>query len=284
MAISPGLSFALPGEYRVTAIEGQYLEPDQFMRVDATAVHPIVLAGFFQMVIPLSVAQLIWDRRIWARGYLVCGIALIFYGWYNTAVRTSAIAMAVMGIFALALTFRVGRYLLPVLAGGVVMVFLVFFISPDWLVEKVADTGLFGKVGIPHLGTLWHRVEGMVAGRDLFLDHFFFGVGYGQSDWQQVPYLPGWSVHPTGTIHNAFTEAASELGVMGLLAFVGLWVLAFRYLQKAMGNPDLWPFPQALLVILIGQFVFSSVTFMVRETWLILAMAAAIGRISRRVE
>ena len=212
------LSFTLPGEYRVTAIES-HLEPDQFMRVDATAVHPIVLAGFFQMVIPLSVAQLIWDRRIWARGCLVGGIALMFWGWFNTFVRTSAIAMAIMGIFALALTFRVGRYLLPVLTGGVVMVLLVFFISPDWLVEKVADTGLFGKVG--NLDSLWHRVEGMVAGRDLFLDHFFFGVGYGQSDWQQVPYLPGWSVHPTGTIHNAFTEAASELGVMGLLAFVG---------------------------------------------------------------
>ena len=120
---------------------------------------------------------------------------------------------------------------------------------------------------------------------NMWADNPIFGVGVGQSIDRSLEYLPSWGQREFGTqeeAHNAFLMAASESGIFALIAFAGLWIWAFRSLARASRDPDYRPFAKVLQIILCGQLVFILVTPIVREIYLTLGVAAAMGHAVQR--
>jgi O-antigen ligase len=137
-----------------------------------------------------------------------------------------------------------------------------------------------------------------IGGR-IFLDHPLFGVGWQRSEdadaylqyvddaRRRFPDLPEIALpspeHPWG-VQNAYVQAAADMGVVGLTAFLGLFLFALRAAWRtgaAGGVPILW-----LLVAMgvwIGLGLVAGIP-LVGLTWLTVGLAAAATTWTRDIE
>ena len=106
----------------------------------------------------------------------------------------------------------------------------------------------------------------------------------GGSILHNAKYLPSWATHPfhPATIHNTFLEIGSESGIFALAGFVGLWAWAFVCLKRGLDLPEVRPYAALWMSVLVGQLAFLMITPMMREIWLTLPMAIAIGNMARK--
>ena len=198
------------------------------------------------------------------------------------------VGFPLMTIVALSFRSRTVRILFLVGAGLIFTGFLSYqAISESFSVgiHAIESRGVFGKADVNEASGSWQfRIESIVGGWNLLWAHPWFGVGFGQSISHYTKYLPSWADHPfhPATIHNLFLEVGSELGIFALSAFIGLWVSAFVSLKRGLRIPELRPYAILLCSILLGQVAFLMVTPMVREIWLTLPMAIAIGQMERK--
>ncbi len=269
----------LGGEWRTSQVHLNQGLQEADLRTEGTTTNPILLAIYLQMVIPFAVGQFFLVHRKWIKIFLISATMLMLYGWYYTFARTSVISMAIMALIAVAIAQRKVRYIFVSLAAAVIVVFVLFVISPDSIMQKL--NSLWG-VGIlnPVFDSFRFRIESILGGWNLFMHNPLFGVGYGQAISHYVPFLPSWanSPHHPLVIHNTFMVIASEQGIISLVAFIGLWVCALCSVFRAIHWPETGPFARVLLIILIGIFISIQVTPMIKEVWLVLALAIALGR------
>lgn len=274
-----------PGEGGVDGTLSAIL--DGKIRAEGTTSHPIMLASFFLMAIPCTAFLCLTESRMSIRIMLGGMLALMGYAWFYTFARSSMIGFAVMTVVALSFRSRAVRVLLLI---GVVFVFTGFLsyqaISESFStgVHAIESGGLFGKADVNEASGSWDfRLQSIVGGWRLFSAHPWFGVGFGQSIWHYTKYLPAWADHSShpSTIHNVFLEVASELGVFALAAFLGLWGWALISAKHGLSDSTLRPYAILMASIISGQMAFLMITPMVREIWLTLPMAIAIGAMAR---
>jgi O-antigen ligase len=276
------LRFVLPGNWRASAM-GNVAESAGDFRADGTTAHPIYLAGYLQMVMPFAAAML-WRGRPLLRLVGAAVLALLVYAWAAAVSRSSMLGLAAMAVVALCLWTPASRALVIALAVGFVLALAAHGWSLSALSVTVEQFRNFGRgLSADQLtsssGALQFRLESTLGGWNLFLAHPLTGVGLGQVRHHYMAYLPEWAhspFHPVD-IHNVFTAVAAESGGFALLLLLALWVLALRGLHRAWRDPALRPIAGPLLVALVGQLVFVSLTPMVREMWFTLALACALG-------
>ncbi|HNV24747.1 MAG: O-antigen ligase family protein [Nitrospira sp.] len=274
-----------PGEGGVDGTLSAVLEGK--IRAEGTTSHPIMLASFFLMAIPCTAFLFLTESRPSIQVLLGGILALMGYAWFYTFARSSMIGFALMTVVALSFRSRAVRVLLLI---GAVFVFTGFLsyqaISESFStgVQAVESGGLFGKADVNEASGSWQfRLESIVGGWKLFVANPWFGVGFGQSIWHYTKYLPAWANHSShpSTIHNVFLEVASELGMFALAAFLGMWSWALISAKRALRHPELRSYAILMCSIILGQMAFLMITPMVREIWLTLPMAIAIGRMAR---
>jgi O-antigen ligase len=88
---------------------------------------------------------------------------------------------------------------------------------------------------------LVERMAHWQAAFAMFQTHPAFGVGFGNYQVVYSDYaLPRWS-DPLGHAHNYYLNVAAEAGALGLIAYVVLWVAAFKQGWRAVrGSRGLW--------------------------------------------
>jgi O-antigen ligase len=277
--------FALPGDWRHATI-GQIGIAEQGFRAEGTTAHPILLAGFLQIVIPLAI-YLAWAEKTRAVKYiLLLGVPALLLAWVSTFARSSFLGVLAMTITALILFSKFGRAIGVSALLFTLAVAVIVNVSPGWITAQIDSIDfaqrLFAYADLNSTSTaVQFRAESWAGGWNLFLDNWLLGVGYGQAVHEYMPYLPRWAIsasHPE-VIHNVFIEIASETGLLGLCPFVGLWIWSFMVLWKGRRDQQTGVLARTLIAILVGQFVFLLITPMVREIWITLAMAACIGMI-----
>ncbi|HMU30128.1 MAG TPA: O-antigen ligase family protein [Nitrospira sp.] len=287
--------FVMPGDWRRNVglpseggVDGAFMSISEGkVRAEGTTAHPIFLASFFLMSMPCTAFLLFQEKHPWVKAALGAMLSLMAYAWFYTFARSSVIGFALLILVGLWLQFKFVRklsliVLVLVLAGG-----LSYQVVSEWFqvgVQTVENQNLFGKADLNEgSGSFAFRRESIVGGWNLFLAHPWFGVGFGQAINHYVKYLPAWADHyyHPAVIHNMFLEVASELGVFSLSAFIGLWVVAFVSLKRGLRIPDVRPYAVLLSSILAGQMIFLMITPMVREIWLTLPMAIAIGHMAK---
>jgi O-antigen ligase len=154
-------------------------------------------------------------------------------------------------------------------------------------VQTIEKQGWFASADVNSANSSWQfRLESIVGGWNLFLAHPWLGVGFGQALYHYTMYLPSWATHIAhpSIIHNVFLEVGSELGIFSLAAFIGLWVWAFVCVKRGLHLPALRPYAILMCCVLAGQIAFLMITPMVREIWLTIPMAVALGYMSRTVD
>jgi O-antigen ligase len=104
------------------------------------------------------------------------------------------------------------------------------------------------------------------AALDMWREHPWLGIGFGnyQAIYPRFS-LPKWSM-ALGHAHNYYLNIAAETGLVGLLAYLALWVTAIWQTVRAQREAS-EPFVQALALGALGVLVHVSVHNVVDNLW-----------------
>ncbi|MGE5603125.1 MAG: O-antigen ligase family protein [Nitrososphaerales archaeon] len=188
----------------------------------ASPVHPNVLAGALVLGLPVPLALLMFDagrmqrhERL-AAAVAVTGIAAILV---LTKSRGALLAAAAAALVLCVLRWRRGWIAIVVatLLAGLGL----WLIGLPQIVEKLSTTG--ATVGGPGRFEIWSR------GVYLVQDFPFTGIGMGTYRQVTNALYPFFLLGPVADVphaHNLFLQVAVDLGIPGLVAWLGLLFLA----------------------------------------------------------
>jgi O-antigen ligase len=172
------------------------------VRVLGLTGDPNLLAAGLLMVVPFLLWQTLRPSGFWTRVYSVIAVILMCHVVILTGSRGGIVALVVIG------TVFLGRALGPVRAAvvGFAVVAGIYLFGPARLQEfGPGEPSAYGRL------VAWERALGELRESPVF------GIGSAQSG-QGVEHVP----------HSAFLQAAAELGVFGLLAWVLLLFLSMK--------------------------------------------------------
>ncbi len=256
-----GLAAHQPGQLGdsvIATIEGRYL------RAYGAFPHPNALGGFLVICLIILIGflfTLYTDRKANIIKILLAVLSLIVvsYGLILTFSRTAwlAFGLAFLCLLGISLWHR-HQYRLKLLAEVaswmVILVLMTFALVPDiWVTRIAAETPLEKQ-------SMEQRADYYVQSRDLFLDHWYQGVGLG--DYTGALYdrdttRAAWDYQP---VHNIYVLAATEVGLFGGLLFAAIAIqffqLVLRQLRREFSKYN-WLIVWAIAVVavlLLGLF------------------------------
>ena len=254
-------SFILPGGTNIRAF-GTFEQPNPF-------------AGYLALIAPVALGVILSRIQGLRRGI---HNSIAFYAILLTAFLALALGLAAIWAsfsrgawIAVAAALVVTIVLLSkraagLFALGVVLVIVVALLGelnliPPIVADRfsaVADyVGVFDVRGVTVNDTNYAIVERMAhwqAAWDMFLDHPWLGVGFGNYAVAYPAYsLPRWD-DPLGHAHNYFLNVLAETGAVGAFAYFGLWVAIFGLGWRAVrrGNSTWRPIAAGLCGALVA--------------------------------
>ena len=247
------LEFGLPG--------------GRFYRASGTLEQPNPFGGYMGLSWPIAFALgMTWLREPWQRlrngdwrgviaapGTALAGLATLLVAiacvgglvasWSRGAWIGASAAGAAMLI---AMSGRPGRALAAVVAGAVLVVALwQFGLMPAAIVSRLTEfTTQFDFSNIDVRGTyltagnfsLIERLAHWQAALGMILDHPWLGVGFGNYGAAYEQYRTLRWANPLGHAHNYYLNIFAETGILGLLAYLGVWVSIVVQALRATGR------------------------------------------------
>jgi putative inorganic carbon (HCO3(-)) transporter len=252
-------------------------------------IHPNVLGGSLALLLPLTMAWLLFDHR--RMSWLVrigAGLAVLAAGsvLILTAARGAWLGLGGALLVLIFLRWRWGWVVL--LAASLALVGLAYQFGPQGLVEFLASnnaiSGLDGRVEI------WSRAIFMIQ------DFPFTGIGMGSfgnvADTLYPFFLNSASIQHA---HNLFLQVAVDLGLPGLIAWLSMLIIVsgLAWSLFRMGSRQNEPLWQALgagllasiTVLVVHGMIDSVVWGMVKPAplvWLLWGLAVAGWQVASR--
>lgn len=260
------------------------------VRVVGTSAHPIILAGFFQVIFGVLVVLTVKSQSAFARLFWIGTIAAVSVGWWYTFARSSWIGMGAMLFVGMILATRITRNLALIGGAAALVILAIFDFDPGEILRFIENLGSVRRAsrlsGVAAASeSLGWRTENWAGAWNIFLQHPIFGTGIDASKAKMLANLPQGSVAhqyiPTEVPHNMYLLILAELGAITLLLFMAMWVLAFRAVFRVMRVPDFRPYAVALAAIMVGQMTTFFFNPIPREVWLTMGLSMALGRAAR---
>lgn len=183
-----------------------------WLRATAFFPDPHVAAYFFGISACLSVGMWLETRSRW---YLIAGLLLIFTDLLTFARGGYLGLLSALMIF-LGFTPQLRRQWVILFGLGSILT-ICFFLWGMPVVERLTSTFTLADASSTERLILWQTAW------DTWLTHPWFGVGLGQyAEWVQ----PGVGANIPYYAHNLFLDIAVEIGMIGLLCFLGMIGLA----------------------------------------------------------
>lgn len=192
-------------------------------------VNPNELAGILCWVVPLLLACTVgfwsplWQTRRWSHKLLLAIMFLLLV--FNTSLliasrsRGGLLAVLISLLVMLAIKFQWGRWLLLIIVIAVIALGLFVDLGPllEGDVQAGIDLGLNGRLEI------WSRALYGLA------DFPFTGMS--MNGFRHVVHIlyPLFTIPPNtdiGHAHNQLLQAGLDLGFLGLIAYLAIWVLS----------------------------------------------------------
>jgi hypothetical protein len=265
------------------------LEWEGFARIESLTGTPNYLGLSMQLLLPFAVFWMF--RQTTALGK-IAGVAAV--GALAAALMlsfTRGVMLTTAAITLPLLVIKLGwRRTLPYVAllGGAAAVVVLAW-AP--LRARVLSTAVEVLSADPSTAAGW-RVAATPIGIQMFLDHFWTGVGIGQQRSLWVHYAPTYIFTPGAEtqlpIHNGYLAIAIDLGILGLILLLLLLALAWRRLRRLQGyfratdQRQMLDLAAASEVALLS-YIASSAMYPGMENfryfWVLLALIGALSRV-----
>jgi putative inorganic carbon (hco3(-)) transporter len=274
-----GAGNALIGIYQFFGGSGalHLLINDRFFRAFGTFGQPNPFGGFMGLLAPLMLmAALGCGLRVWRRVNLSALTGLLFYGactalvtagvflsWSRGAWLAFGLSVLVM-VIALPRKFWQGAALVAVVAGLGAVLWLSGRL-PASIVERInsatQETFAFNDVRGVHITpenyALVERFAHWQAALNMATAHPWLGVGFGNYEIAYPAHsLMNWEL-ALGHAHNYYLNVLAETGMIGLAAYLVLWVGIVMLTWRSRRHPD--PFARLIAVGLLGTWTYLGV-------------------------
>ncbi|TJX15196.1 polymerase [Tissierella creatinini] len=190
--------------------------PDVRVRVYSVFHNPNILAEYLIMIIPLSVS-LFWYTKKISKKIVFLGTTLIMIlAMLMTLSRGSWVGFAFSAfVFILLLEKRLLLLVVPISLGAV-------YFLPQSILNRIMSIGNFADSSIAYRFTMWEITM------DIIRDYPIAGVGFGHLPFKQIfeTYIRTMPIYHS---HNTYLQTAVEMGIPGLLAFLFLLFILFKY-------------------------------------------------------
>ncbi len=263
-----GMAQALLGLYQFifkVGPEGFLLFGGRFLRAYGTFAQPNPYAGYLGLVLPLALALTIWgltDFRVeisdlgWRNRSKIFMLLLLSLplGLLLIALFASQSRGAWMGfIVAAAVTFTIynkktaALMTSMVLAGTIIALvgafdlnLLRFNTSYDLITQRVVDAlSIFTITDVATIEVndanfaMIERLAHWQAAREMWRDHPWLGVGFGNYPAVYPAYAVGRWLNPLGHAHNYLLNIGAETGLVGITVYLIFWIFTFGVLWLA---------------------------------------------------
>jgi putative inorganic carbon (hco3(-)) transporter len=276
-----GVMQALLGLYQFLTQTGPepFILLGRFMRAYGAFRQPNPYAGYLGLVAPLAISLALWAwtsrQRTTLRLALAAAAVVISLGLLVSWSRGAWLAFgAAVAVVVLAHTRRAAPVAI-VLAALVTLVLIVFG-GADLLPASIA--GRLGElreyVGLIDITrtevtdanfSVIERLAHWQAALDMWRDHLWLGVGAGNYAVVYENYnLPRW-YEALGHAHNVYLNFAAEAGLLGLLAYLWLWLASLWQALRAAASGD--RFTAAIGAGVLGALVAASVHNFFDNLW-----------------
>lgn len=190
--------------------------PNIRTRIYSVFYNPNILAEYLVMIIPISVA-LFWYTKnlskkiIFLITSLIMSLALVLTlsrgGWLGFAFSAF--------VFILLIEKRLLLSIFPVVIGGI-------YILPQTIINRILSIGNLSDSSNAYRFKIWEITKQVIK------DNWTAGVGFGHLPFKQTfeSYI---RTMPTYHAHNTYLQVAAEIGIPGLIAFLFLLFVTFKY-------------------------------------------------------
>ncbi len=246
--------------------EGFLLFDGRFLRAYGTFAQPNPYAGYLGLVLPLALSLTVWkfsdgrwqmvDGRLMIRstiynpfGTLRSLLATIFYplslGLMLAALFASQSRAAWLGLgIAAVVTLGLSSKKMAMILVALALIGAIFGLagSFDWglvntsfvtqrfteaiSIATISDIGAI-EVNDANFATI-ERLAHWQAAREMWRDHLWLGVGFGNYAVVYPVYAVGRWLDPLGHAHNYLLNISAEAGLVGIIAYLIFWILTFR--------------------------------------------------------
>lgn len=204
----------------VTRVFTQIRERLNFSLTDT--IHPNVLAGTLVLLFPIPFAELIfgWGGKVWLERIVLVGLCGLYAGTMVIAQSRGAV-LAVGVVMVVYVVMRWRWSWVGILVGGAVL---------SGVIMRVGINEMMGfLMTSPGLGGIEGRVELWSRAIYMIQDFPFTGVGIGLYSPVADTLYPFFLMAP-GQIshaHNLFLQIAVDIGLPGLIAWLGCLLVSF---------------------------------------------------------
>jgi len=278
-----GAAQALLGLYQFLTQTGPepFILLGRFMRAYGAFGQPNPYAGYLGLIAPLAISLAIWawtgperasiGLRLalppvaglislgllvsWSRGGWLAFVAAVAVVVLAHTRRAAPVVFVLAALAALALAVFGGLDLLPASIAGRLTELREYVGLVDITRSEVTDANFSVIERIAH----WQAALGM------WRDHLWLGVGAGNYATAYAGYnLPRW-YEPLGHAHNVYLNFAAEAGLLGLLAYLWLWLASLWQAVRTAACDD--RFAAAVGAGVLGALVHATVHNLFDNLW-----------------
>ncbi len=249
-----GMAQAILGLYQFlfrVGPEGFLLFGGRFLRAYGTFRQPNPYAGYLGLVLPMAFSLALWgmaSRRqtkaassCASYSLLITLLSILAFGSMLAALYASQSRGAWIGFAVAVVAVSVARgggtaALLGLVIAALAMAGAMGAIQalPSTVLERFGDA--FKALSIPDIATAEvtnanfaaiERLAHWKAAINMWRDHLWLGVGFGNYEAVYPAYAVGRWLDPLGHAHNYYLNVGAETGLVGFLAYGIFWLAAF---------------------------------------------------------
>lgn len=205
---------------------GAWLDHDTFvdieLRVSSTLGNPNVYGAYLLLAIPLAAAAIVYFKNILLKVLCAGLTGLLLFNLLMTYSRGCYLGLAfAVGIFVLIMEKRFVVLFIPALLA-------LPFVLPASIINRFMSIIDFANMDTSTIFriSIW---QGSVR---MLQDFWMIGLGQGAEAFNRVYPFYALAASVAEHAHNTFLQMAIELGVLGLLVFIGFLACFFRMMAN----------------------------------------------------
>jgi O-antigen ligase len=263
------------------------------MRLSGSVGDPNFHGQILAAVLPLTIYRILDDKNPLLRLVAVGAAFLLVFAILNTYSRGAFLAMVVtLTLIAIERRIRFSLVILILITAVVMMQFL-----PEGYTQRLETLYIFtsDETTVHSEGSFRGRTSEMLSAQAMFTEHPLLGVGAGNYEANYQDYASRLGLEQRTEdrqAHSLYLEIAAETGMLGILAFTGLFaalMIGFsraRRKARQINKDSDWPIWVMSLQMAITSYLVSSIFLhgdFIRFLFFLVALGIAAIHLSDRM-